>query len=292
PEEKIKFLVNFGKDAPGEWGDDDHSNVFFIALPTDHDKPFYVRIYDPDTGGAHDEAKGEFNTSTRFSVYGGNGAFTHPDARSTDPKGNYLSGNVIHTKRFAGDAKYDDKWYSLGPIHPQEGERCEVNGQGKIVFKLVAEGVLGDDGNLFNYYISSYPDRNMSVEGVETFTFEYTFRMQQGLSHIYPFVDESVLRVRQHNYDFDGDGYLRIVSVAKKSEMATMSTDGEWGISVHEIQDEERGMCLDFQVVSLVQRRNNNVVFSIFNQYGEALPFMNAPIGIENIRNKIRTLKK
>lgn len=291
-EENISYLVTFGKEAPGEWGDDDHCSVFFITLPPNHRAPIYLRVFDPDNGGAIDENKGNFNSKTRFSIYGGPGAYSHPDARGTDPVGKYLSGTLLQSKTFGMEEKYDENWYSFGPFNPAEGERTMVAGEDKLVFKIVSEGVAGDDGNLYRYFLSTKPSTNISVEGAETFTFEYNFRMEPGLSHIYPFIGPSVVRIRQHNYDFDGDGYLRLVSVVKKSELATMSVDGEWRSSTHEIMPEERNMCIDFQVVSLVNRRNNNVAFIMYNQFGEALPFLNVPIGVERIENRIKVKQK
>lgn len=288
PEENINYIVTFGKEAPGEWGDDDHLSIFFAALPTTQQAPFYIRIYDPDTGGKIDEAKGGFNTTTRFSIYGGKGAYTEPAARGTEAEGNYLSGVMLHSKTFGASDAYDGKWYTFGPINPAEGEKTTLEGEERLIFKIVSEGKSGDDGNLYRYFFSVNPKENISVEGLATFTFEYNFRMEPGISHIYPFIDSKVVRIRQHNFDFDGDGYIRIVSVVKKAEMATMSVDGEWRNSTHDIFPEERNKCLDFQVVSLVNRRNNNVAFVLYNQYGEALPFMNAPIGLEEIRNKIK----
>ena len=45
--------------------------------------PVYLRIFDPDMGNKHDEFVGAPNTSTRFSVYGGKGAFSSKEARET-----------------------------------------------------------------------------------------------------------------------------------------------------------------------------------------------------------------
>ncbi len=290
-EENIPFLVTFGPEAPPDWGDDDHCSIFFISLPADYDETIYLRVFDPDIGGEHDENKGGFNTRTKFSVIGGPGAFSEPDARSIDPIGKYQAGTLIYSKTFDSNSKYDNKYYTFGPINPAEGERVKFGGQEKIYFKVITQGVSGDDGNLFRYFISTEPNNNVEVEGCEPFTFEYNFRMGKGMSHLYPFVNEEVVRVRQHNFDFDNDGYLRICSLVRKSELVKSSKDGDWSISTHNIYDGEKGACMDLQIVSLVERRNNNMVFYITNQYGEALPFMNYPIGLEGLANKIKVVK-
>lgn len=290
-DENIPFLVTFGPDAPIDWGDDDHVSTFFVSLPPDATEPFYIRVFDPNTGGAHDEEKSSFNTQCKYSIYGGKGTFTEEDARSIDPIGNYKAGTLLFSKSFDKSPEYDDQWYTFGPLNPSEGEMVELAGSKKIYFKIICEGSQGDDGNLFRYFVSTNSEIGIPVEGCEPFTFEYTFRMGKGVSHLYPFIDQKVLRVRQHNFDFDGDGYLRICSLVRKSEIVESSSDGNWSISTHEIFAKERGACMDLQIVSMVERRNNNMVFFITNQYGEALPFMNFPIGLEELNNKIKAKK-
>ena len=67
------FWLHFGKDGKTSWGDDDFYQIFFFSIPKDYTKPFYIRVFDPDCGGENDEIQGEFNTKTKFSVYGGKG---------------------------------------------------------------------------------------------------------------------------------------------------------------------------------------------------------------------------
>src|SRR5512133_2238039 len=72
-DENIPFLVTFGKEGKTSWGDDCFYSVWFFLIPKDYTRPFYVRVFDPDCGGEHDEIQGEFNTRTLFAVYGGKG---------------------------------------------------------------------------------------------------------------------------------------------------------------------------------------------------------------------------
>ena len=108
--ENIAFLVTFGKEAPVEWGDDDHFSTFFVSLPLHQKEPFFLRIFDPETSGEHDEIKGSFNSTTRFTVYGGRGVYSDPSSRGTEPTGNYLSGTVLRSKVFGNTTDYDGKW--------------------------------------------------------------------------------------------------------------------------------------------------------------------------------------
>jgi len=281
-EENIPYLVTFGNAAPTSWGDDDFCQIFFFLVPKENKAPVFFRVFDPDCGGEVDEAKQDFNTATRFSVYGGKGAYSDADARKTDPSGNFRSGNQLATKTFGVKPQYDQKWYNFGPFNPTEGEYLEEF-QGYL-FKVVAEGILGDDGNLYRYFMSTSGSQNTPIEGGNAFTFEYSFRLSDSpkdISHIYPFVDDRVISIKQSNFDWDSDGFIRIISVAKKGELVKASGDDDWYHSEHKIAEEERNTSLDIQFIKRPGDPviNNNVVLFVTNQYGEFLPFYTVPIG-------------
>lgn len=278
-EENIPFLITFGKNGVTSWGDDDYSQTFFLKVPKSQKDPIYVRVYDAEVGGKLDELKGIWNTKCKFSVYGGPGTWSNTDAKGAGPEGDYDSGTLLSTKTFAADVKYDTTWYTFGPFNPTEGEWVPV--MDGYVFKVIAEGIVGDDGNIYKYFLSTRPDRNLKIEGANAFTYEYTFRLpnNNSICHIYPFVDSKVVSIQQHNFDWDGDGTIRIVSIARKGEPVKMSTDDDWALSKHEITDREKNTSIDIQLIKSKNVNNNNVVFSVTNQYGEAMPFYSIPIG-------------
>ncbi len=281
-EENIPFLVTFGNRADTDFGDDDFAQTFFFVIPKSQIKPIYIRVFDPDIVGKNDELNGPADTKTTFSVYGGKGCITDKDARSTSPTGNFKSGNLLKMKTFGADTKYDNDWYTFGPFNPNEGEFEEK--YGGFVFKVIAEGISGNDGNLYRYFLSSSADENRQIEGGNSFTFEYCFRLHSSssqVSHIYPYIDEAVISLKQSNFDWDDDGKIKIVSVAKKGEYAVGSGDDKWASSSHKIVEVEKGKSYDIQFIKKPGSNspNNNVVFYITNQYGEMLPFYTIPIG-------------
>lgn len=281
-DENIPYLVTFGKGAETHWGDDDHSQVFFFSVPVDYEQPFYIRVFDPDCTGEVDEINGSFNTMTRFSVFGGNSCYSAEDARSTNPVGNYKSGNLLGTKTFGQKDTYDNDWYTFGPFNPSEGEY--IKKFDARIFKVICEGVKGDDGNLYKYFMSTSPDKNTEIEGGNAFTYEYTFRLHSDhrqVSHVYPYIDDKVISLEQSNFDWDNDGYIMIVSVVSMNQDVITSGDDTWGHSTYKVKDEERGKSLDIRFVKNNQGNvnNNNVVFTVRNQYGELLPFFTVPIG-------------
>ena len=282
PDENIPYLVTFGADSETSWGADDFSQTFFFLVPESHTGPVYIRVYDPDTGGAIDEINGYWNTRTNFSVYGGDGAHSDPDAREVDPVGNYRSGNLLASRTFGNEPEWDRRWYTFGPFSPTEGELQEQFGG--YVFKIIAEGVEGDDGNLYRYFLSTNPSQNIAIEGANAFAYEYTFRMWDDpnqVSHIYPYIDDQTISVRISNFDWDNDGFIRLVSVARQGQLLNVSGDDKWADDEFSIHPEERNTSLDIQFHKSRNPivRNNNVVINIRNQYDQTLPFYVIPIG-------------
>lgn len=283
-DENIPHLVTFGKDGETSWGDDDFSQTFFFKIPVTYTNPFYIRVFDPDTGGEIDELKGVWDTKMSYSIYGGAECFSHEDAKGLHPGGNYRSGVLLASRTFGNEPQFDNNWYTFGPFNPTEGEFvAEFDG---YIFKIICEGMEGDDGNLYNYYLSKERDENVPIEDGNAFTYKYTFRMWNdndpaNIAHIYPYVDTATIFVKQRNFDWDDDGYIRVVSVVRKGQLQSVSGEDNWAESQIKIYDEELNSSLDFQFIKKQSMlvKNNNVVISVENQYGELLPFFTIPIG-------------
>lgn len=295
-EENIPFLVTFGKNGDKSWGDDDFSQTYFFVIPKFQVKPVYIRVFDAETSGENDEKKGDYNTKTKFSLYGGKTCFTSKDVRYNDPIGNYKSGNLLATKTFISSEIYDGEWYTFGPFNPTEGEL--VNDYGGYIFKIIAEGISGDDGNLYKYFLSSSPTENKAIEGGNAFTFEFTFRLsdnQNDIAHLYPYVEENVYSVKMSNFDFDYDGNVNIVSMAKKGELSKASGNNTWVVTEHRIVEKEKKTTLDVQFIKnkKVHIKNNNVTLYVTNQDGNLLPIYTVPIGgIPQRNSKIQFKQK
>jgi len=204
-DENIPFLVTFGKQGETSWGDDDFYQVWFFSVPREFTQQFYIRIFDPDCGGEHDEIQGDFNTRTLFSVYGGKGV--DPD-QNEDSKGllnglKYKEGNLLASRVFSGEARYDNRYFTFGPLNPTSGDFNKK--WNSYIFKVVCEGVSGDDGNLYRFFLSRDPNNNLPVEGANAFTYEYTFRMWndfKSIAHIYPYIDTGIVSIKERNFDW------------------------------------------------------------------------------------------
>ncbi|MCK5068033.1 MAG: hypothetical protein KAR16_11360, partial [Bacteroidales bacterium] len=177
--------------------------------------------------------------------------------------------------------RYDNSWYTFGPFNPAQGEYVETY-QG-YVFKIICEGVSGDDGNMYRYYLSTNANENRPIEGANAFAYEYSFRMHndnEEVSHIYPYVEDGTISVKISNFDWDLDGHIMVISVERIGSDVKTSGEDHWAQDELRVQDEEIGTSFDFRFIkasSLV--RNNNVVVNVRNQFGDAMPFYTIPIG-------------
>jgi hypothetical protein len=159
----------------------------------------------------------------------------------------------------------------------QGEESVELDG---YVFKLIVEGLQGDDGNQYRCFLSEQAAINRSIEGANAFAYEYTVSLpkNRGISHIYPFIDQSVVSVTQNNFDFDNDGEILIYSIAKNRQEGSTSSDNQWAKSKHIMTSQEKNTTVDIQ---LQKNKEGTSAMSLYitNQYDEAIPFFAIPIG-------------
>ena len=279
-DENIPWLITFGPRADASWGDPDYSQIFFFVVPETYRVAVYIRIFDPDVGGMNDEVNGAaFNTRTRFCVYGGRDAYTHPEAQKVHPKGNFRTGTRLVTRVFGVEPRFDNEWFTFGPFDPAQGEH--VPEFRSYIFKVVCEGIEGSDGNVYRYFMSSSGTENRAIEGGNAFTFEYKFRLHESrnqVSHIYPFVDLETTSIRTENFDWDNDGIIRVTSEVRREQLVVVSGDDVWAQTDFAVMEGEKGKSLNFQFIPRGVR-NNNVVINVRNQRGDNLKFYSAPIG-------------
>lgn len=282
-DENIPNLVTFGANAETYWGDDSFCQIIFFAIPKTYAEPIYIRVFDPDIGQDNDEIQGTWNTSTRFSVYGGKGSCSNQDARDVKLDGEYDSGAELDSKIFGNDVQYNLNWYTFGPFNPTEGEYLPADGG--YVFKVIIEGVSGDDGNMYQLFLSSESETNHEVEGAFAYYFKYKFRMYddvEQVSHIYPYInDTSTVYIKQSNFDWDQDGLILVRSVARPGTPMKISSDDNWAHSNFKIKEKEYHSSLDIRLIKNKKNKviNNNVVIRLENQDGEGLKLYSVPIG-------------
>jgi len=180
PSEAEDLMATFGNMSEQCCGDDDFSQTIFLAIPSEGPGNFYIRLFDPDCGGAHDLASGLWETNTVFEMYGGKGCLSEPDARMTSPVGNYRSGVLLERALFARESAVDDTWITFGPFTPEEGEQLSIH-PGYSFFKLIVEGQTGNDGNVYGIAISRAPGVNLDIDHAVHFEYERTHLSGSGV---------------------------------------------------------------------------------------------------------------
>ena len=102
-------------------------------------------------------------TRTRFTVFGGDGAFipspSDPE-KLTDEE--LSSGTKLAENVFGRDRKTDDKWVTLAELDPAQGQRLGD----RIVFRLVVDALSGVNGNVFNVALSVKDEENAAPDGL------------------------------------------------------------------------------------------------------------------------------
>ncbi len=196
-------LVTYGPAASTQEGDADFKQIVFLQMPAGLADSLFVRIFDADCGGRHDTPFGGFDTTTRFRLYGGNGAFTAPTA--TDPAPNaaaQTAGVLLADETIGVDPFRDDKWINLAVIRAGQGE---IVG-GRAYFKLLIEGAGGNDANSYNLFLSAAELSNQALPEVRTLNFAPTIRLPEAniFSEMRFFVPVGATEVIVHNFDAVG----------------------------------------------------------------------------------------
>lgn len=281
------LLRTNGQDTSPTFGDDDKVQIIFFELPASlpPSTGLYFNVFDPDCGGPAftDTMDIAFNTTTRFSVIGGLGAYSDPLARAPffDGSNNsgILSGNTLITRTFGVSSTLDNTWVALNsaPILITEGELVGD----KRLFKLVVEGLSGDDGNIYDVTVGESPATTNTVpSGTRIFAYSLTFETPvMSRPHLYPYVMASVTRVVQYNFDFDAPpGAMTFTTPSGQSFVMAVGGDGDWTSSTHVAAAQDRDATWTVNTESGFGF-DNCITFYTTDYNGNALAIFGQPYG-------------
>jgi len=253
------YLGTYGAEpsfSPAQ-GDDDQIQVLYLEVPQATSAPLYVRVFDPDCGGTLDIQNGwAWDTPFTFTVYGGPGTYTHPDARSAHPTAGASSGTVLATAVFTENPGTDGSWYSFGPFSAADGESV---GSKRLLKLTIAGGPQPPfdgggraDLNIYNVALSTSSATNTAPDGARIVGFSWTFLIPQATystpPRLFPYAASDTSTFAQHNWDYDSDASgpgaagitivtpLRTISVPDTD----VSRDNEERSSSYGTQDGER----------------------------------------------------
>lgn len=258
----INYLYVFGPDGKKGYGATKAPQVVFLRVPDGYAGNVEISVYDPDIGGYIDEKSGSWNTETRFSIFGGDKAYSSIAGLSENDISDFNQGTLIAEKTFGEDKKYDRAYYSFSPISASKGEKI---GNYRY-FKIVAEGVKGDDNNMFALDIS--PDE------VESFSQALNLRLSEKTGQkmaLYPEIPSSASKIVEYNFDLDpAGGNIELISLTKAYRL-NGSGSGVWANTKIDVDPRDAGKRWVYEIVKGTQP-NANMSMYLTTGDGKAVP--------------------
>ncbi len=266
-------FVTYGADANPNEGDYDFNQAFFIKVDKSFDDSLIVSLYDVDCSGKNDVAfNKEFNSKFKFSLYGGLGAFTSRLDSNLDSR----KGELIKEFTVSNESNYDDIWIRFAILNKKQGEF--VNGS--YYFKLLVEGISGDDANVFNVRIT-----NKNQKGIKIINYKPTIHLLPKMKPVQlKFNSRKNSSITVKNYDADGTRVYLQTPYRSKIKLKS-SRNGNWKsdlIKLKKIEEDE--ICA--VLFGPGGRRTNDAVFIILDDNENEIP-INLPIVTEVSKNRL-----
>lgn len=269
-EAREPLFVNYGTAASIRQGDNDHHQAIYLSVPAGTPGPLYVRLFDPDTFNFHDQMdRRNATTETRFSVFGGDGAFVAAPADAEAlTEAELTAGTRLAERTFGRDRRTDNRWVTLAEIDPAEGERVGD----RIIFRLLVDAISGPNGNVYDVALSTHEDENIAPPGFEMFGYTSTVRMpRRGVLIELRFrVPEDQRTVTVGNFDAAfGEAFLT-TPLAWYPLIA--SGQGEWAETDITLPERDQGGIVAV-TLSGGDEYPNDATFYVHDENGTLLPF-------------------
>ncbi len=221
------YLVAYGPTASPTEGAHTPYQVLLLELPASTASPVFLRLFDADCGGGHDAPTGPFDTRTRFALYGGSAATSAPSLRTRQPSAEDLAaGTLLKAWEVENEPAHNDRWTVLAPLRVEQGERvADV-----VRFKLVVQGMQGNDGNVFLAELSASEDRLEPVPGARVLAYAPTLHLPEThmLAELRAQMPASSQALTLHAFDLGGatarvEGPWRTVLAVSSGEQGRWS---------------------------------------------------------------------
>lgn len=267
------LFVNYGKSASIRQGDNDHRQAIYLSVPATTTDTIYVRIFDGDTNNStslYDQLDRRRSvTRTRFTVFGGDGAFI---ADPTDPEAlaeqELSSGTPLAERTFARERRYDATWETIAELNPADGA---LVGDRRI-FRLLVDAISGVNGNVYDVTVSLNPDENVKPVDLRMFAYSATVRMPRRgvLTELRFRVPEDANFLTLGNFDSAFGTAFYTTQVL--STPLTASGQGEMETSTLLVQPRDRG---EMAAITLSggQEYPNDATFFVSDLSGKLIPF-------------------
>lgn len=255
--------VVYGPKASTAEGDSDFREVLLISVPAGGGQPLFLRVFDADTGGAHDTiAGGRADTVTRFTVYGGDGAAVMPVDPSAAP-----TGTPIGRREIGDEPAFDARWATVVALDPRKAATVGD----RAVFRVEVEGVSGDDGNVLTVAVSERDTRQATPSDLRIESAQPTVRVpgRRGVTQLaftLP-VDAETLTVR----NFDAAAAAIRLETAFGGLPIAASGQNAWREAALAIPPEWRGGPAAL-TIARGDEMPNDVTVKVLDSAGRALP--------------------
>lgn len=272
------LLITYGNKAPIREGDPDYRQLVRFSVPAAFDGTLHVRVFDADTGGVKDEEFLRYDTSMRYALFAADSNISTGLAR--DENGfltENAAGRLIDETEISIDQDRDGRWSTLFSVNPDKGELID----GRREFFMLVEGVSGDDGNVFDVFVSRADDENLRPEGIRLYSYSPTVRVldrdrQTELRLMTP-PGESQLDVG----NFDTSRGEVVFATPFRTLMLDSTLQGEWVRTRITLRDAEKG---GPAAVTFGGGREipNDITFYVTKPDGEPLPIDLPPRSIRS----------
>ncbi|MFH1854180.1 MAG: PKD domain-containing protein [Candidatus Omnitrophota bacterium] len=263
----INYLYVFGPDGKKGYGATKAPQVIFLRVPNNYTGTIEISIYDPDVSNYLDEKSGQWNTETRFSVFGGEKAYSSLAGVSEANITDFYQGTLIAEKTFGEDKSYDRQYYRFSPIDASKGEKVGDYSY----FKVVVEGISGDDNNVFAIEVS--PDQ------AEAFSQALNLRLSEKRGRkmaLYPAIPKDASKLVEYNFDLDPDGGdIELIS-ATKAYRINGSGSGVWANTKIDVDPSDAGKRWVYEITKATQP-NANMAMYLATSDGKAVPVFFRP---------------
>lgn len=262
------YLVTYGKDAKANEGDDDFRQTIFIKLKGSQQDTLWLRIFDPDCGGQIDKSFGGWDTKTRFTLYGGEGAYSAKGITLPNADEKALnSGKVLASEEFGDASKYDAEWFTLGALIPSQGEKVGND----IWFRLNVVTTAGNDANLYNVDVSSNQYYNTGKGDAALLNYKVTAQITKNDQQIVlRFSPQGKSKLMLNDFDLAGAKYYAETALRSNITLKS-SADGVWNTN-ELVLDENEALDAVSVTIGLGNEVPNDVSFYVTDAAGEPIP--------------------
>lgn len=150
------LLLIAGQQAARAEGDLYHRAVFYLEIPPQVTGTIYVRIFDADLGGSHDNWRD--GSEAYYHLYGKGGL--NWNLRSIlDPVG---ARTPLADLRLGVSKYYDDQWRTIAALDVNDADLKNDT----RYFQLVVDGVKGAAINRYQVFVSAQEKENQPIDGL------------------------------------------------------------------------------------------------------------------------------